>query len=172
MKLASALNMSNKDSFVVNNITINTDASFYAKQKVGGWAFYIRYGNVVLRQSGPFKVPPKSSLDAEIQCIANAVYYLLKQDLPLVRKYIIINGDCTYAFQRIGKKSNHPVGREIAKMLKELRRRTASDLTKVPKCDFRYVQAHNGTPDARSWVNDWCDRGAKRWSKIQLNQLQ
>ena len=27
--------------------------------------------------------------------------------------------------------------------------------------EFRYVKAHNGTPDKRSYVNDWCDRQCK-----------
>lgn len=26
----------------------------------------------------------------------------------------------------------------------------------------KHVKAHNGTPDARSWANDWCDKQAYR----------
>ena len=28
--------------------------------------------------------------------------------------------------------------------------------------EFRHVKAHNGTSDKRSFVNDWCDKNAKK----------
>jgi len=35
--------------------------------------------------------------------------------------------------------------------------------------EFRHVKAHSGKNDARSFVNEWCDKEAKKWMRYSLN---
>lgn len=52
-------------------------------------------------------------------------------------------------------------GKVVAKKLRKVRERTG-----FPDYEMRHVKAHNGTPDARSWVNDWCDKEAKKMMRV------
>ena len=80
----------------VSCITINTDASFNSKHKIGGYAFYIVCDLFKIQKGGTFKKHPKTALEAEMMCMANALYTLLVQkELPST-KWIIINSDCLF----------------------------------------------------------------------------
>ncbi len=152
----------------VNCITINTDASFHPEKKVGGYAFYIICDLFKIQKSGRFKKNPKNPEEAEMMCMANALHTLLHQkELPLT-KIIVINSDCLNSFHKIGLKKEG-IGKMIAKILKEVRQKT-SENNILPNYDFRHVKAHNGTPDARSWVNNWCDKEAKKWMRIATGE--
>lgn len=156
----------------LNCLTINTDASYSHKYKVGTYAFYIVCDLFKIQKSGYFKVKPKSPMDAEMMCMANALATLNAQkELPVV-KLIIINSDCLYSFEKIGLKKKNETGRVVAKQLQQVRNKMAFRGVILPKFDFRHVKAHNGTPDARSYVNDWCDREAKKWMGYLLNKLK
>jgi ribonuclease HI len=151
----------------VRCITINTDASWHPKHKVGGYAFYIVCDLFKIQKGGMFKVHPKSSQDAELMCMANALHTLLCQkELPST-KIIVVNSDALFAFEKIGLKKEG-TGKAVAKILKQLRHATSYKDVIMPKFDFRHVKAHNGTNDARSWVNDWCDKEAKKWMRLQI----
>lgn len=151
----------------VNCITINTDASFHHGEKVGGYAFYIICDLFKIQKAGMFKKHPSSSIEAEMMCIANALHTLLTQkELPKT-KWIVINSDCLYAFEKIGLKKKHYIGKKIAFILRDLRRK-ASNGVELPKYQFRHVKAHSGIKDSRSIVNEWCDKEAKKWMRIAL----
>lgn len=154
------------------NITINTDASFNSDYKVGGFAFYIISDVFKIMKGGTFKVQPKNSIEAEIMAIANAVYTLLQAPELRETKLIVINSDCLNAFRRITLKNPDLVGRKTAKLIKELRNKTAQRGAILPDFEFRHVKAHNGTPDARSYVNDWCDRTAKKYMRETVAELK
>jgi ribonuclease HI len=150
-------------------ITINTDASFNHHHKIGGYAFWIKCDLFTIKKSGNFNIAPNTALEAELMCIANAVYTLANQpELPLT-KLIVVNSDCLNAFYKIGKKSNCPIGKKIALKLKEIRKRTG--YTYITKVDFRHVKAHNGTADSRSYVNNWCDKSARNEMRKKLNKI-
>ena len=154
----------NKKRKYVNCITINTDASFHPKYKVGGYAFHIVCDSFKIQRGGMFKNHPKNPLEAEMMCMANALHTLLKQEELPVTKWIVINSDCLNSFERIGLKKSG-IGKQIAQILKKIRHETAyGDI--LPKFDFRYVKAHSGIKDSRSIVNEWCDTEAKRWMRI------
>jgi ribonuclease HI len=151
----------------VNFITINTDASFNRKNGVCGFAFYIICDFFKITKGGAFKGRASSAMEAELWAMANALHTLEAQaDLPEVKKAIIINSDCLWAFRQISLKSKNEAGRKVAQILKRLRKKTANRWGIRPAFEFRHVKAHNGTPDARSWVNDWCDKEAGKWSRI------
>ncbi len=152
----------------VRCITVNTDASFHPEKKVGGYAFYIICDLFKIQKGGMFKKQPKNAMEAEMMCMANALHTLLNQpELPST-KLIVINSDCLFSFDRIGLKKEG-VGKTVAQILKKVRNATSiKNGLILPKFEFRHVKAHNGTPDARSWVNEWCDKEAKKWMKESL----
>lgn len=144
-------------------LTINTDASYHPEHKVGGYAFYIICDLFKIQKGGMFKVHPKNAMEAEMMCMANAVHIVLHQkELPEF-DLVIINSDCLFAFQRIGKKSNSPIGKKIALLLRDLRKRT-----NFKKYELRHVKAHSGVQDKRSFVNEWCDKEAKKWMRLSI----
>lgn len=150
----------------VTCITINTDASFNHVKKVGGYAFYIVCDLFKIQKSGMFKACPKNAMEAEMMCMANALHTLLAQKELPPTKWIIINSDCLYSFPKITRKSEDKIGRKVAEMLRGVRQRMS-----MPQYEFRHVKAHNGTPDARSWVNNWCDKEAKKWMRIAASKV-
>jgi len=147
----------------VNCITINTDASFHPGLKVGGYAFYVVCDLFKIQKGGMFKCQPRSPIEAEMMCMANALTALLRQKELPTAKLIVINSDCLWSFSQIGRKKQG-VGKTVAKILKQVRQEMAWKGIVMPEYEFRHVKAHNGTKDARSWVNDWCDREAKKWT--------
>ena len=154
----------------VGCITINTDASFHPYYKVGGYAFYIVCDLFKIQKGGMFKNKAKNSQDCEAMAIANAIHTLIAQkELPSTT-YIVINSDCISAYQAVGLKRKG-IYKITAEALRSLRKRTIGKKG-VPKFQFRHVKAHNGTPDARSYVNDWCDNEAKRWMRKAVEKLK
>lgn len=146
---------------LLNAITINTDASFNTKLKVGGYAFYIRVGDSIIKSAGSFKTNPANPIEAEMMCIGNAVYTLSSlKELPPA-KLIVINSDCLTAFELIKLKSKNPTGKSVALLIKTLKEKASYQGLIPPRIQFRHVKAHTGAQDARSWVNRWCDREAK-----------
>lgn len=155
----------NMEREFVPAVTINTDASFNHHHKIGGFAFYIRFGNTRLTKAAPFKGRVKSAHEAEIMAIGNALYCLLhKVELPKAH-WLIINCDCTRAMDEI-KAGKTELSKNVRQLWLQLRDRLG-----VKKAKFRHVKAHNGTPDARSWVNDWCDKQAKAHMREKAKQL-
>jgi ribonuclease HI len=148
----------------VNCITINTDASFHPTHKVGGYAFYIVCDNFKIQKGGSFKINPKNSTEAEMMCMVNALHTLIVQPTLPKTKLIVINSDCLFAFDKIKRRSDHKLGKMIAEKLRTLRILT-SYRGVMPEYNLRHVKAHSDNPDARSWVNNWCDQEAKKWMR-------
>jgi ribonuclease HI len=157
---------------MVNCITINTDASFHSEKKVGGYAFYIVCDLFKIQKGGKFKVSPKSSMDAEMMCMANALHTLFSQKELPTAKLIVINSDCLFSFEKIGLKKQNEIGRKVAQTLRLVRKRMASYGGIYPAYEFRHVKAHSGVKNARSWVNEWCDTEAKKWMRLSLNDTK
>lgn len=152
----------------VNCITVNTDASFNQQHKIAGYAFYIKCDLFKIQKSGMFKKQPKTAMEAEMMCMANALYTLLAQKELPTTKWIIINSDCLFSFKRITRKSKDAIGKQVAEMLRKVRLKTSYKDVIIPNFEFRHVKAHNGTPDARSYINTWCDKEAKKWMRKAL----
>ncbi len=150
----------------VKCITINTDASFHPAKKVGGYAFYIVCDLFKIKKGGRYKKQPKSSEEAEIMCIGNAIATLLAQKELPTATWLIINCDCKWGMDKI-KQNQTPLGKIVFKLWQRLITRLGSTHNKM-----RYVKSHNGTPDKRSWVNDWCDQEAKKWMRDAANKIR
>lgn len=140
------------------NITINTDASFCSKTKAAAFAFYIVGTGIKITGSGVFKADVKNSEVAETMAIGNAIHALLAKDIKIDKVYyIIINTDCLTAINKLSTGKGLGTHKKVRILKEKLVKRY-----KPKRFEFRHVKAHNGAPDARSWVNDWCDREAKR----------
>lgn len=134
-------------------LTINTDASFFPNEKVGGYAFYIVCDFFKIKKSGVLKNPINSG-EAERQSIANALYTLVYGCEKFEVDSIILNTD----FKAIIKEVKNPRDTVvlITNLIEKLKKKT-----KATNFEIRHVKAHSGISDARSFVNEWCDREAK-----------
>lgn len=135
-------------------LIINTDASFCPHTKVGGYAYWIKTDNLLIKGSGFFKSKVQSPFDAELKCIINALTIVSKQKDVKVDK-VIVNTDALHVIRayRTGK----------SKLIKLLRSITFNLKKSIGTNHviFKHVKAHNGTDTPRKWVNDWCDSNAK-----------
>lgn len=147
-------------------VTINTDGSFCPVQKVGGFACWIKSDIGTITKTGPIKCA-NDSQDCEMKAVANAVFILEKSYMNNGKiSSIVINSDCQSMVSKIGIRSKNEIGKYIAKAIRDIRNEN-SPKNKSSFHKFKHVKAHNGTPDARSWVNDWCDRMAKAEMNLQ-----
>lgn len=156
-------------------VTINTDASFNPKYKIGGYAYWMVYDGKRLKRGGLLK-SCENNIEAEVKAIANALYRLIKTDFKLVSG-IIINTDCENAIHLITgetKSKNQNISdtvsaiREYILKLKLIHGIVKPDFDYI---DLRHVKAHTKATDKRSYVNDWCDRVAKDFIKLEILRI-
>lgn len=149
-------------------VTINTDASFI--EGFGGYAFWIVCNEFKVLKSGVLRDKVKRPEIAEFKCIINSLHILFKNDCKNVSK-IIINTDCMNVIHCLSY-NQKMINRYNLK--KEFTLLTAKfyRLLKGKNIDveFRHVKSHTGINDARSYVNEWCDREAKKYARIRFNQ--
>lgn len=156
-------------------VTINTDASYHPQHKVGAYAFWIVCNQGKMMQSGALR-GARDAQDAEMKCIANALYALNKSQFTDV-KMIVINTDCQYAIEAIKNKAKHRIGKRMDvvrlcdRIITQLRSKYDIGPMKHRKKSFiswRYVPAHTDGVEKRTWVNNWCDTAAKKalWEMI------
>lgn len=152
---------------VVKCITINTDASFHHGFKVSGYAYYIKSDLFTFTGGGNFnKMKPKNSEEAEIMAIGNALHRLLKmENLPL-SKWLVVNSDSMFGMNKI-RKASTPLGVMVSDMFIELGKRLH-----CKHSELRHVKSHSGVNDARSWVNEFCDKEAKKYMKLEARRIK
>ncbi len=148
-------------------VTVTTDAAFHTKHKVGAYAFWITSDLGRLKAHGVLK-KTKSSCDSEIQCILNALHYMGKAVVDRNISRIIINTDSMNAIHVF--EGNKDAIKRYRLKWAEHYKHIFQKLVSVP-VELRHVKAHKSTSDARSYVNDWCDKKAKEslWKKINGN---
>lgn len=153
--------------------TINTDASFNRDHRVGGYAFWAVSNAFRITKSGSFRAKCTDSTDCEIKCIINALMTVLHGCQGVTK--VIVNTDSMNAIHILtndkpsqirwagGVKKNSKYRVAYHKVLHGAKSR--------PVIEFRHVKAHSDNTDARSWVNDWCDREAKKamWNSVNKN---
>jgi len=153
-------------------VTINTDASFNPQYKLGGYAYWMVGNDKRLKKGGLLK-SCSNNIEAEVKAIANALYRLIKTDFKVVT-LLIVNTDCENGINLItGKtetknqniKDTITAIREYILKLKLIHNIGKSDFEYV---EFRHVKAHTKATDKRSYVNDWCDKEAKYFIKLEI----
>lgn len=95
------------------------------------------------RKYGEFKKPVASSEDAEAMAIINGLH-IAKLVFKAERFHVV--SDCKNAMSKV---SNGDYRKHV---------REAVGNSRVT---FAHVRAHTNCPQARSWVNRWCDHWAK-----------
>ena len=149
-------------------LTINTDASFSQKHKVGTYAFYAVCDKFKIQKSGKLKENMKGSTYAEVMAIGNAISYILDYTDQVKIGRIIINTDCMHAVTTIKKAAGTKgLENEVFRLWQKLIQRCESKDN-----EFRHVPAHSGTATARKWVNDWCDKAAKSEMNELLKEIE
>ena len=126
--------------------TVNTDASYCPYIQAGAGAVWISFVDGPYRKAFTFKKKPANAKQAEKWAILNGLHMARKMG----HETILINSDCKWAMH-------------------EIQQSKSIDITGV---EFRYVKAHNGTKDSRSYVNNWCDKEAKKLMRIWRKKLQ
>lgn len=150
-------------------ITINTDAGYSRYHKKGTYAFWIVCNDDRYKTSGVLRGDCVDPTEAEYKCIVNAIKKLSTIASINLANYdkIIVNTDNKDCIAYITGT------REITRNLKNPKKvldKVLDDFSIRYRLELRYVKAHNGTPDSRSWVNDWCDSQCKKqlqdWIRI------
>jgi len=146
-------------------VTVCTDASFSWSLERGSFAFWIVSNQGKIAKSGMLNKRIHRAEQAEFQCIINAIHVLIAADWKDVEK-IIINTDCLNVIHLISGNKNAirkyrlgSWGNHLVLLLKLMIDK--SKLKKV-KLEFRHVRAHVSTATPKQWVNDWCDKEAKK----------
>lgn len=157
-------------------VTINTDASFSKTHQIGSFAFWIVSNEFRIKQAGLLRKKVKRPEIAEFRCIINALHILFKKDCSKVTR-IIVNTDCLNVIHLV-KNDKHAIARyglkgdgfpELVKTFKSLK--SGSKIPLVP-IELRHVKAHTSNSDARSYVNDWCDKNAKEALMKKVNEFE
>ena len=138
--------------------TINTDASYSHRYRRGAWACWIRGDNVHIKKSGMFPQKLHSSFIAELLAFEKALQEINKIVPKEYRGATIlyVNSDSQFVIHTLDGtvKSKSKKNRMVIKDIQHA--------TKDYKVIARHVKAHTeDLTEARSWVNDWCDRAAK-----------
>lgn len=126
--------------------TINTDASWCHQTSAAGGAVWISYEAGPYRTSFRFKQRPKDPSEAEYWTIINGLYLARK----LGHETILVNSDSMNAMKRL-KAEGGPL---------------------IDNVEFRHVKAHTKVRDARSYVNRWADREAKKIMRVWRAELK
>jgi ribonuclease HI len=150
----------------LGGITISTDASFCPRTKVGGWASYVVCNHFKFKISGKLKGFLLSPQEAEIKAIGNVLHYILSSPHIPEFSYIYVNTDCKNGAKAIENPST-PLEWAVNKSLQLLATRT-----NCPKVEFRYVAAHTSSTTPRSYVNEWCDKQAKKHMAVRRKEVK
>lgn len=146
--------------------TINTDASFSPKHKRGAWAYWIKGdNNFSSRDSGALDGRIRSSLHAELLSFQKALQVIHQITKPEHRGAVLlfVNTDCMFVIHTLDgtikskSEQNKILIQQVQNEVKEY------------KTSARHVKAHvYKDQDSRTWVNNWCDREAKKalWKEI------
>jgi hypothetical protein len=141
------------------SFTINTDASFSRKFRRGAGAYWIKGDNdFSVRGSFMFKQELHSSFIAELLTFERAFQEVNKVVNPDHRGAVVlfVNTDSMFVVNVLKGTANIKSHRNKHAVL------AIQHAIKEYKVIPRHVKAHtDDLTEARSWVNDWCDRAAR-----------
>lgn len=140
-------------------VTINTDASFYPLQKIGGYAIWIASNKGRVKHAAGFKDTLHGPHDAEFKAIINALHLLKKQNWTITEIYI--NTDSQTVIDTVENKGTFKKLPQYGKDNYQAYLSIIKELG-VKDVSLRHVKGHLHTKTARHWVNDWLDTEAKK----------
>lgn len=134
-------------------ITVFADASHCPYTRAWGYGFWAKWGipaKSAYRSGGGQNCP--NATVAESQALEAALRWILQEVAPREAKgkILVVQSDCTGALSKL-----LPLLKSVKKTLK------------LEKAYTKHVKGHQGYGDARSAVNEICDKKAKKEMKIQ-----
>lgn len=147
--------------------TIITDASWCPNTQAGGWAAWAVNSGNRQKFSGELR-RYTNSFEAECAAITNGFFLAHKRGLLVRQGRVIIQSDCQQALEVLieqGRTSNPAVSKMLAQL---------AEYHNLYKYDIeaRHVRGHqNPNKDARTYVNNWCDREAKAKMRLMRKRL-
>lgn len=158
-------------------VTVNTDASYNKAMREGAYAYWIRSDIGKLSGYGSYAVKVEHPVVCEIMAMTKALHRLTKSTWKNIT-LLIFNTDCLNAIHYLND-DEYAIKRYKINRLKEMG--PVADLFfqikkkyfPLAKVEFRHVKAHTKFEnDPRKYVNDWCDRAAKKGLNDKLQELQ
>lgn len=137
-----------------NCITISTDISLDPATGSAAYAYWISTDGGAIRRSGMLKKKTKNTVLAEMMCIANGVHFFISRGYKVRR--LIVNTDSKHCADTFHGFATIEAIQPIVEYVKDLVKHN------VIRMELRHVKAHRGTKTKRQYVNDWCDKEAKR----------
>lgn len=158
-------------------VTIFADASFDERTMAAGWACWVKTNSAPSAiSSGVITSPVRSSQEAELWALANALAFAHRQNALKPGALVLLQSDCIPALTRIVMQIPGTVDRPFNGGL-IVPRKTKAAVTKAECAALvviaetvlatgislltRHVRAHQENHDGRQWVNNECDRLAK-----------
>lgn len=141
-------------------ITLFADASFCDKTKAAGIAIWARDADKHCRRSKALTFAVDSASQAEGIALGTAILFVLREFSYQPGDRLSIQSDCLAAldlFATTPKRKKPLPGCESEMRSKVLQEVHQAGLTLCPK----HVKGHEGTKNARSAVNTWCDENAR-----------
>lgn len=137
----------NKKGFTKEYITINTDASVCGQTQVATYAFYIKTTQKAETITGVLKQPTKSSNNAELAAIANALEYVHKNYTGSFYA-IVVNSDSLHGIQKIQKGEQSIYVDKIKETTEKLKKSLSIEFIK-----YKHVKGHSNEKSGRARAN-------------------
>lgn len=153
-------------------ITINTDASHCDKTNAGGWAVWITTTDGRIKQYGAFKESCSGSDFAECGAIINALHILHKSFDGLKFDHVVFNTDSMAAIEVFTTEKAHKgFHKEFRRLFKEVMPLIIKKF-ELKSYRFKHCRAHTKEDNARSKVNDWCDKAARKSMREKRDSIK
>lgn len=133
--------------------TVITDASYCQDSLAGGWAAWVKLDGGGSVKRGGILPQPASSTEAEVMAAANGCYLAAREGAT----HILLQSDCMAVIHLV-----HGQTRSES-LLRIWRSFLAYEAMQGVQITARHVKGHGRIHDARTWVNDWCDRHAYQY---------
>lgn len=157
-------------------VTINTDASWFYKYKIGSYAYWIMSDVGKLSKYGSFKDSVENATCAELMAIVNSLHGLSKSHFKNIHR-IIINTDCLNVIHYLNRDQaaikRYRIKQLPLHLIAQSYYKYKREYFKDAFFELRHVQAHTDLTNARKFVNDWCDKAAKKalGEKIKIIEI-
>lgn len=130
--------------------TVITDASFCHETRASGWAAWIKLdGGEAIKTGGRLTSPINSTM-AEVMAAGNGAWLAAKAGAT----HILLQSDCMAVIHCVKGQAQPGILKTLWQELQEM------PVMAGVFVDARHVKGHGRIHDARTWVNDWCDRVA------------
>ena len=148
--------------------TINSDAGHLPDHNIGSHAYWVKWDNLLLKDSDLIPGNPSNSTVAECYGIYKAIVDLKQHNLT--SDYIVvINCDNSTVRQIINTRKAETKNDEINKMGELL----LKHLKHYKRFYAKKIRGHTRKKESRNWVNSWCDQQCtfilNRWKRKNLS---